>query len=225
LCPAESKGGKYDAAPGVWASRRRVDGGRAWGGAGGAMHGTRLRLGARAERTSNMRFMSVTLDVSKLSGWLSADACCRFKRRACDEVRAGRREVAERRRSASGVHGKGPTQGMGARARAGRTRNMLFMFVTVDVSKLSVWLNADATCRVEGRAYDAGRGADREVGGCEAAAAQVACTRKARLKAGGQGTRGAHVEHVFHGCGLGRVKAQRLVEFIRVLPSRREGVR
>ena len=184
------------------------------------MHGTRLRLGARAERTSNMRFMSVTLDVSKLSGWLSADACCRFKRRACDDVRAGRREVAERRRR----HARGPTEGW-ARARAGRTRNMLCMFVTVDVSKLSVWLNADATCRVEGRAYDAGRGADREVGGCEAAAAQVACTRKARLKAGGQGTRGAHVEHVLHGRDLGRVKAQRLVEFIRVLPSRREGVR
>ena len=121
------------------------------------------------------------------------------------EARAGRREGAERRRR----HARGPTEGW-ARARAGRTRNMLCMFVTVDVSKLSVWLNADATCRVEGRAYDAGRGADREVGGCEAAAAQVACTRKARLKAGGQGTRGAHVEHVFHGCGLGRVKAQRL---------------
>ena len=31
---------------------------------------------ARAERTSNMDHMSVTLDVSKLSGWLNADAPC-----------------------------------------------------------------------------------------------------------------------------------------------------
>ena len=38
--------------------------------------------------------MFVTLDVSKLSGWLNADAYCRIGRRACDkgEVRAGRRE-------------------------------------------------------------------------------------------------------------------------------------
>ena len=28
---------------------------------------------ARAERTINMRAMSVTLDVSRLSGWLNAD--------------------------------------------------------------------------------------------------------------------------------------------------------
>jgi len=47
---------------------------------------------------------------------------------------------------------------------------------------------------------------------------------KARLKAvGGQGTRGAHVEHVVHVRDLGGVKAQRLVEGVRALPSRREG--
>ena len=41
----------------------------------------------------------------------------------------------------------------GARACAERTLNMLFMAVTLDVSKLSGWLNADAPCRVERRAY------------------------------------------------------------------------
>jgi hypothetical protein len=47
---------------------------------------------------------------------------------------------------------------------------------------------------------------------------------KARVKAvGGQGTRGVHVEHVVHACDLGGVKAQRLVEGVRGLPSRREG--
>ena len=35
------------------------------------------------------------------------------------------------------------------------------MSVTLDVSKLSSWLNADAFCRVESRAYDAERGAGR----------------------------------------------------------------
>ena len=34
---------------------------------------------ARAERTINMDPMSVTLDVSKLSGWLNEDAHCREK--------------------------------------------------------------------------------------------------------------------------------------------------
>ena len=38
---------------------------------------------------------------------------------------------------------------------------MLLMVVTLDVLKLSGWLNADARCRVESRAYDAGRGVDR----------------------------------------------------------------
>eukprot|EP00964_Phaeocystis_antarctica_P120474 scaffold84224_cov57-Phaeocystis_antarctica.AAC.2 len=62
------------------------------------------------------------------------------------------------------------------------------MFVTLDVSKLSGWLNALACCRdVERRAYDAGRGAGRQVGGRDAAVAQVACTGGARLKAGGRG--------------------------------------
>ena len=51
-------------------------------------------LGARArvERTPKIQPMSVTLDVSKLSGWLNADATCRVGRRACDmrsEVWAG----------------------------------------------------------------------------------------------------------------------------------------
>ena len=42
---------------------------------------------------------------------------------------------------------------------------------------------------------------------------------------GGQGTRGAHVEHVVHVCDLGRVEAERLVERVRALPSRKAGMR
>ena len=52
----------------------------------------RARLGAvgvraRAERTKNMRYMFVTLDVLKLSGWLNAYACCRVERRASNVER------------------------------------------------------------------------------------------------------------------------------------------
>jgi hypothetical protein len=42
---------------------------------------------------------------------------------------------------------------------------------------------------------------------------------------GAKGTRGAHAEHVVHGRDAGGVEAQRLVEGLRVLPSRREGMR
>ena len=55
----------------------------------------RLKAGrrARAERTENMCCMVVTLDVSKLSGWLNALACCRVERRACDARRGAAREA------------------------------------------------------------------------------------------------------------------------------------
>ena len=47
-----------------------------------------------------------------------------------------------------------------------------------------------------------------------------------RLKAaGGQGTRGAHLEHGEHAPYLGRVEAERLVERRRGLPSRKTGMR
>ena len=59
-----------------------------------------------------------------------------------------------------GMHGPNLRAG-GGRARAERTENIWRMFVTLDVSKLSGWLNADAPCRVERRAH-AGRGAARE---------------------------------------------------------------
>ena len=45
--------------------------------------------------------------------------------------------------------GRARLKAVGARARAERTWNMPCMVVTLDVSKLSGWLNADADCRVE----------------------------------------------------------------------------
>ena len=50
--------------------------------------------GAGAERTKNMNSMSVTLDVSKLSGWLNAAAFCRVEK----GVHAMRAEVRAERR-------------------------------------------------------------------------------------------------------------------------------
>ena len=51
-----------------------------------------------------------------------------------------------------------PDSRLWARARAERTWNIQPMFMTLDVSKLSGWLNAFAVCRVERRAWKVERG-------------------------------------------------------------------
>ena len=98
--------------------------------------------GARAcaERTWNMLLMSVTLDVSKLSGWLNADAPCRVERRAYDAERGVGREAGGRGPAVARerhTRGEGPAvKAEGARACAERTPNMPRMVVTLDVSQL-----------------------------------------------------------------------------------------
>ena len=58
--------------------------GQLWGASGALAERTRLEgCGSRfcaAERTANMPAMVVTLDVSKLTGWLKAAALCRDRR-------------------------------------------------------------------------------------------------------------------------------------------------
>ena len=128
----------------------------------------------------------MTLEVSKLSGWLNADASYepRVEKRAYDSGRAAGREAGgpwEVAAQAASTRG-----GLDCRFGAGhgeeRTENMRPMFVTLEVSKLSGWLNADADCRVESRAYDAERGVGREAGGRWLAAAQERYTRGERAQ-------------------------------------------
>ena len=75
--------------------------------------------------------------------------------------------------------GRARLKAVGARARAERTSNILRMSVTLDVSKMSGWLNALADCRVERRGCEVGRGAAREARGRGATAAKAACTGRA----------------------------------------------
>eukprot|EP00964_Phaeocystis_antarctica_P085727 scaffold54209_cov57-Phaeocystis_antarctica.AAC.2 len=95
--------------------------------------------GTSGERTSNMSLKSVTLDVSKLSGWLNDAASCRESKGG--HIRCGvrfwpRKAGGGGRRSASSVQGEE------------RTLNMLNMLVTLEVSnKRSGWLNTLAPCR------------------------------------------------------------------------------
>ena len=79
------------------------------------------------------------------------------------ELEDGRRWVttAQRQRAGGGLEYTDWGQ-----MRAERTLNMEDIMATLDVSKLSGWLNALAYCRAKMRAYDAGRGAaGRQTGG------------------------------------------------------------
>ena len=79
----EVRAGRRDAGAGAAAARAACTGKvrlKAWG-----PHGTR---GAHDEHVSHM---SGTLEVSKLSGWLNADACCRVERMAYGVCQCGPR--------------------------------------------------------------------------------------------------------------------------------------
>ena len=144
------------------------------------------------------------------------------------EARAGRREGVGQRRRKRHACGEGSAQEAGFQDTRGahiehavHARN----FRGVEAQRL-VEARRALPSRKEG-IRDAGRGAAREVEGRGVVAAQSACTERARLKAGGSGTRGAHRKHAPHGCDAGRVEAQRLVELTRPvhLPSRKGGMR
>ena len=96
---------------------------------------------------------------------------------------------------------------------------MEFMFVTLEVLKLSGWLNALANCResnkghtVWGEVHNTGR---REAAGDHGARS---VQRRARLQVGSRARGGAHPEHGLHVRDAGGVEAQRLVERPRFLP-------
>ena len=91
--------------------------------------------------------MLVTLDVSKVSGWLNAFIHCRVQRGAWE---AGDMQSAGGRRPVGGSQGSmwGPSSWRIGQARS-RTANMYRMLVTLEVSKVSGWLNAAAPYRVQ----------------------------------------------------------------------------
>ena len=107
------------------------------------------------------------------------------------------------------------------RARAERTPNMFPMSVTLDVSKLSGWLNADARCREKGGSIGGGATCGQADGRVGWGGRWRKQQRGPDCGGSGQGTRGAHPKHLRHVCDPGRVEAQRLVERGRGLPSRK----
>ena len=98
---------------------------------------------------------------------------------------------------------------------------MRYMSLTLDVSRVNGWLNADAYCQNRCGARCAGR----EKGGRQATAAQGACRLGLDCRLGARRPRGAYPKHVAHVCDAGRVETQRLIERRRALPSRERGMR
>eukprot|EP00964_Phaeocystis_antarctica_P040479 scaffold23131_cov61-Phaeocystis_antarctica.AAC.10 len=73
------------------------------------------------------------------------------------------------------------------------------MFVTLDVLRLSVWLNADAYCRVK---RNEGMQRKQRAGQRARGRGALAAARKVLLELG---TRGAHGKHPAHVCDAGSV--------------------
>ena len=97
--------------------------------------------------------------------------------------------------------GESPNGDRWGSARVERTLNMLLMSVTLDVLRLSGWLNADAPCSVEGRIVD--QRIQRQGYG-------KACSRSSRGVSGWvevSGMPGAHRKHEAHVCDAGRFPA------------------
>eukprot|EP00964_Phaeocystis_antarctica_P012384 scaffold6827_cov55-Phaeocystis_antarctica.AAC.5 len=142
-----------------------------------------------------MACMAVTLDVSKRSGWLNANVCCRVERRACGWRARGGPDS----RLGGGTRGAHPEHGDHVRD-LGRVEAERLVELDRDLPGRKAGVRCGKRC---------GPGGVRALGGGDACG----------------GTRGAHVEHAVHVSNAGRVEAERLVERPRVLPSRKVGMR
>jgi len=165
----------------------------------------------------NMRRMSVTLGVSKLSGWLKASAYCSEGSIRQRETRDMEMWHTEERANQQRMRRVCGPASVGRMRRRKRTLNMRRMDVTLEVSKLSGWLKASAYCSEGSIRQRETR--DMEMWHTEERANQqrthVACVWGQKVECRPE----AYLEHVPHVCDAGGVKAQRPVESIRILPS------
>ena len=146
--------------------------------------------GGKARRTINIQPMSVTLEVSQLSGWLKAFASCRGSQAGRTRCGAGCGPGPRRQQQAAGERDvckaacqRAATADIRGEARGEqRTANIHCMSVTLEVSQLSGWLKARAFCR--------GSQAGQTVCGAGCAGG-AACTQRAGKRAATAEIRGA----------------------------------
>ena len=91
--------------------------------------------------------------------------------------------------------------------------------MTLEVLKLSGWLNDDARCRESKERRTVWYYLGQQAGGGGRPRCMRGVQGRARLQIGSRVRGGAHEEHAVHVCDAGCVEAQRLVERIRGLPS------
>ena len=112
--------------------------------------------------------MSVTLDVSKHSGWLNDDACCRVKGTGYTAVRGASREAVGRETEAAQAACTGMTrlkEGFGPQGmRGAHPEHEAHVRDAGRVPAQRLVERPRGLPRVERTACDAGRGADREAG-------------------------------------------------------------
>ena len=154
---------------GLQAGRREAAGDR---GASGVQGRARVQIGSRARGGAHVEHVAHVRDAGRVEGQRLVERI-----RALPSQREGRRCGARcgsgGGRACKAVAARAARFSVGSRtggcgghgARAERTWNIPVMSLTLDVLKVSSLLNAHAPCRVEGKAYDAGRGSGREVGG------------------------------------------------------------
>eukprot|EP00964_Phaeocystis_antarctica_P040477 scaffold23131_cov61-Phaeocystis_antarctica.AAC.8 len=172
-----------------------------------------MRGNARAERTANMLLMSVTLDVSKLSGWLNACAPCRV---ASVGARCGPGDGRCRVKAVNAV-----CAGRIVRVGAGHVSGAHEEYAVHDCDAGRVEAQRlIERCTLPSRKEERPGVSHGSTGGrCGVTQAGRRENPAAHER---QRTRGAHRKHHVHVRDAGHVEAQRLVERLCTLPSRKE---
>jgi len=171
--------------------------------------------------------MRVTLDVSKLSGWLNADADCRVGRESRKRAATGgpgRRRASARRRRKQRAEAEDPS--VEAAGRGTRGAHHKHVVHARDAGRVEAERPVERRRGLpsrKGKHKTSGDKAGRDAGGRgRGGGASSVQAENPTVEAAGRGTRGGHLKHVRHARDAGRVQAQRLVERRRVLPSQKE---
>jgi len=179
----------------------------------------------RRKRTSNIKLMSVTLEVSKLSGWLKASASCQVQRRHPSEGNACGTEMWHRGKGESAARAAcvcGPARELGQKAQAeAHGEHPAHARDSGGVKAQRLVESTRTLPSPKGASVKGKRVWHRDVARSEGriSSARGVCVWPSSGVCGQKAQAEAHMKHVAHACDAGGIKAQRLVESSRSLPS------